>query len=107
MSDQKLLSNTERKRPNVSSKSLLNLKSIITQNVTSNNNIEKLNEYKVSSPQPNDDFDEIENKKRKKSQTYPNRNVLIEYLTKPDLKKSSTQRIITSKLAILVFQIHY
>jgi hypothetical protein len=100
MSDETLLSNKERKRPNVSSKSLLNLKSIITQNVT-------LNENKCSSFQPNDDFDEIKNKKRKKSQTYPNSNVLIEYLTKPDLKQLSTRRIITSKLVILVFEINY
>jgi hypothetical protein len=90
MSNEILLSNKERKRPNVSSKSLLNLKSIITQNIT-------LNENKCSSFQPNDDddFDEIKNKKRKKSQTYPNPNVLIEYLTKPDLKQLSTRRIIT------------
>jgi hypothetical protein len=101
MSDEILLSDAERKRPNVSSKSLLNLKSIITQNVTLNNTIEKSTEYKFSSCQQNDDFDEIENKKRKKSQTFPNQNLLINYLTKPNLKQLSTRRII--KLAILGF----
>jgi hypothetical protein len=106
MSDQILFSDTERKRSNVSSKSLLNLKTIITQNVTSNNNIEKSNEYKLLSFQQNDDFDEIEKKKRKKTQEFPNQNALIEYLTEPNLKKLSIQRIITSKLANLCYKYH-
>jgi hypothetical protein len=87
------LSNKERKRPFVCSTGLEKLKSIITENVTLNNSFEK----------SNDDSDEIETKKRKEPPLFSNRNVLIEYLTKPDLKKSSPRRIVTLKLAVLVF----
>jgi hypothetical protein len=59
-------------------------------NVSSNNSIEKSSECSLI----NDD--EIENKKSKKS---PERNILIECLTKPD---ESTRRVITSKFAIII-----
>jgi hypothetical protein len=59
-------------------------------NVSSNNSIEKSSECSLI----NDD--EIENKKSKKS---PDRNILIECLTKPDV---STRRVITSKFAIII-----
>ena len=62
-----------------------------------------INEYKCASSQQSDYVDEIEKKKRKNSPSSPNRNVLIEYLSKSDLKKPSHRRIITSKLAILNF----
>jgi hypothetical protein len=97
MSDEIFFSDAERKRPNVSSKGLFNLKTVVTQNVVSNN------EYQFSSSPPNDDIDEIENKKRKKSPTFPNQNALIEYLTKPDFKQLSIGKIIPSKLASLLF----
>lgn len=92
MSDQILLSETERKRPNISSTNLLNLQSIITQNVTLNNNIEKPNECKYSLIQ---ESDEIENKRRK---TSSNTNDFIEYLTNPDYKSFTTRRILISEL---------
>jgi hypothetical protein len=80
-----------RKRPFVCSKSLLDLKSMITQNVTLNNNTEKI--YECEAPA-------IEKKKRKESKSFPNRNVRIEYSPKSSF---SNRRIITTKFAIIVF----
>lgn len=88
------VSDNERKRPFVCSQSLQNLKTIVIENVTSNNSFEKFS---------CDHSDEIIKKKRKESSLFTNRNVLIEHLTKPDWKNVSSQRIVTLKLAALIF----
>jgi predicted nucleic acid binding AN1-type Zn finger protein len=74
-----------RKRPYVSSKGLLNLKSLITQNALSINKSQKQND------------DQIEEKRQKKSQVYPTQNVIREYLTKSNRNKLSNRRFITTK----------
>ncbi|CAF1016011.1 unnamed protein product [Rotaria sordida] len=101
-----------RKRPSVSSKCLLNIKSIVTQNVSINNNnktaclrsptsipppLPVINSL-ISSKDSINNFDntkEIENKNRKKSQSFPNQNILIECIKKSDLKKTFDQQIST------------
>jgi hypothetical protein len=92
-------------RPFVSSKCLLNLKSIVTQNVSSNSHnktpvsTEKQNlcqhlPTSIFPPLPlvdsllplldsNNHVEDIEENKRKKSHSSPNRNILNEYLQKP------------------------
>lgn len=79
------MSETEGKRRNESSISLLNLKSLMTQNIVPNNNFI---EYKSLSIEE-EETDEIENKRRKISQTFLNSNGPTEYLTTPDFKSLS------------------
>ena len=43
------------------------------------------------------DSEEMDEKKRKKSQSLPNRNVLTEYLQKSDVKKTSNKQISATK----------
>jgi hypothetical protein len=43
------------------------------------------------------DREEMDEKKQKKSQSLPNRNVLIEYLQKSDVKKPSNRQISATK----------
>ena len=43
------------------------------------------------------DREVIDEKKRKKSQSFPNRNVLMEYLQKSDVKKTSNRQINATK----------
>ncbi|CAF4442815.1 unnamed protein product [Rotaria sp. Silwood2] len=92
-----LLSNKEKKHPFICSKNVFNLKSMINQNVTSTNHFEKFKKCKYSSLQQKSYADEMGKKKRKKLQSHPNRNVLIEYLTEPELKKFSYRHIFASK----------
>ncbi|CAF1183641.1 unnamed protein product [Rotaria sordida] len=97
MSKRILLSEKSKKCPVICSKSVLNLKSMINQNVTSNNYFEKPKKCKYSLLQQKNYVNGIEKKKRKNLQSYSNRNVLIEYLRKPDMKKISYQRTVISK----------
>jgi hypothetical protein len=89
--------NKEKKRPSVSTKCLLNIKSIVTQNVSLNSNNKNAHlRSSISNPPPLplvdllvtskesihhvNDTKDIEEKKRNKLQS--NRNVLMEYLQK-------------------------
>jgi len=99
----------EKKRPSVSSKCLLNIKTIVTQQVSSNRNNKNLclrSPTSILPPLPlvnslvplkesSNHFNgakTAEEKKRKKSQSLPNRNILIECL-----QKSSNKEFITNK----------
>jgi hypothetical protein len=80
----------EKKRPSVSSKCLLNIKSIITQNVSLNNNNRNVSTstfppLPLVSSKESIDHVEIEDKK---SKLIPNRNVLNDVLHKSLEKKS-------------------
>ena len=70
----------DRKRPFVSSDALKNLKSLINETLTLN-----------------DQSDEIEKKKRKELEIFTNRSVLIESLIKSDVTDKAPRRIITLK----------
>ncbi|CAF4225344.1 unnamed protein product, partial [Rotaria sp. Silwood2] len=101
-----------KKRPSVSSKCLLNIKSIVTQNVSTNSNhktaclcsptsilaplplVDPLLSSKDSINNLNN-TKEIEEKNQKKSQSFPNKNILIECIQKSDLKKISDKQITT------------
>jgi len=106
--------NKEKKRPSVSSKCLLNIKSIVTQNVSLNSNNKTaclrsptsilpplpLVDSLVSSKESLNhlvDIKENEENKRNKSQSFSNQNILIEYLQKSDSKKSTNKQISTTK----------
>jgi hypothetical protein len=109
----------DKKRPSVSSKCLLNIKSIVAHNVSSNTTNKNACLRSSTStlpplplidlsiiPKENinhfDDRKDIEEKKRKKSQSFPNRNVLTEYLQKTDLKKTSNKHSNTTKYGLIL-----
>ncbi len=90
--------NKEKKRPSVSSKCLLNIKSIVIQNVSLNNNNKNVSirssastlpPLPLESPKESIDRLEIEEKKANKVQLIPNRNILNEVLHKSSDKKIS------------------
>jgi hypothetical protein len=90
--------NKEKKRPSVSSKCLLNIKSIVIQNVSLNNNNKNVSirssastlpPLPLESPKESIDRLEIEEKKANKIQLIPNRNILNEVLHKSLDKKIS------------------
>jgi hypothetical protein len=90
--------NKEKKRPSVSSKCLLNIKSIVIQNVSLNNNNKNVSirssastlpPLPLESPKESIDRLEIEEKKANKVQLIPNRNILNEVLHKSSDKKNS------------------
>jgi hypothetical protein len=90
--------NKEKKRPSVSSKCLLNIKSIVIQNVSLNNNNKNVSirssastlpPLPLESPKESIDRLEIEEKKANKIQLIPNRNILNEVLHKSSDKKNS------------------
>jgi len=106
-----LSSNKEKKRPSVSSKCLLNIKSIVTQNVSLNSNNKNLClrsstsilpplplvDSLISSKESINHLNDIEENKQIKSQAFSNENLSIEYLQKSDLKKLSNKQISTTK----------
>jgi hypothetical protein len=106
-----LSSNKEKKRPSVSSKCLLNIKSIVTQNVSLNSNNKNLClrsstsilpplplvDSLISSKESINHLNDIEENKRIKLQAFSNENLSIEYLQKSDLKKLSNKQISTTK----------
>jgi len=90
--------NKEKKRPSVSSKCLLNIKSIVIQNVSLNNNNKNVSirssastlpPLPLESPKESIDRLEIEEKKATKVQLIANRNILNEVLHKSSDKKNS------------------
>ncbi|CAF3418912.1 unnamed protein product [Rotaria sp. Silwood1] len=102
-----------KKRPSVSSKCLLNIKSIVAHNVSANSNnktaclhsptsilppLPLVNSLISSKDSINnlDNTKEIEEKSRKKSQSFPNKNILIECIQKSDLHNTSEKQIITT-----------
>jgi hypothetical protein len=110
----RLSADKEKKRPSVSSKCLLNIKSIVSQNVSSNTTNKNACLHSPTSAFPPlplmdvtqtskesinhlNDREEMDEKKQKKSQSFPNRNVLIEYLQKTDVKKPSNRQISATK----------
>ncbi|CAF5139134.1 unnamed protein product, partial [Rotaria magnacalcarata] len=102
-----------KKRPSVSSKCLLTIKSIVAQNVSANSsNKTRGIRLPISAPAPlplvdsfvstkdsnkhSDNVKEIDERNRKKPQTVSTRSIVIDSKNNSDLKKASDREIITT-----------
>jgi hypothetical protein len=93
--------NKEKKRPSVSSKCLLNIKSIVAQNVSVNSNnkhVSLRSSTAILPPLPLEVLKEsIKHVDNRKNSEEKNRNKSQEYIAKIDSKKSSNKQIDTKK----------